>query len=134
MPVVHVNLGIGSGGVGGSTTNLSADFDLNTAGNAFAFQLYNANSPATLQSVNLTTGANTFNTTNCPALATAGGVWIIPPFANGQTLTIKGVSADTGLSMFPGGAPMFWPLATSPQASFVITSGGAVTNLQLGFV
>lgn len=134
MPLVHINLGIGSGGVGTSTVNLECDTNLNTTGSALSFQLFNPNSPATFQAVNLTTGANTFNTTTCPALASAGGVWIIPPFGQGQSLTIKGVSGDTGLSMFPGGAPMFWPLASSPQASFVITAGGSVTGLILGFV
>lgn len=131
--LIHIQLGIGSGGVGGSTTNLSTDFDLSQAANAFSFQLYNPNSPVTLQQVNLTTGANSFNTTTCPALAQAGAVWIIPPSGNGQSLVLKGISADTGLTMNPA-APMFWPLSPSPQTAFVITAGGAVTGLILGFV
>lgn len=134
MPLVHINLGVGTGGVGTSTTSLECDTNLNTTGSALSFQLFNPNSPAVFQAVNLTTGNNTFNTTNCPALATAGGVWIIPPFGQGQALIVKGVAGDTGLSMFPGGAPMFWPLASAPQTSFVINAAGAVTGLILGFV
>lgn len=128
----QVFIGIGSGGVGTSTTSLVVNFSLATTGEAINFEIFNANSPATLQSVNLVSGNNTFNTTTCPALLQAGAVMIIPPTGNGEALTIKGITADTGLSISPV-MPTTLGLSPTPLTSFVINSAGTVTGLQLLF-
>lgn len=133
MSLNHVVIGTGSGGVGTSTVDLAVTFNISTPGDALEFQLYNANSPCAPQLLNLTSGNNTISTTVCPALATAGGVWLIPPLGNGQALTIKGINADTGLPISTT-APTFIALPVSPPSSFVINAAGAVTAFQLLFV
>lgn len=133
MNLQHINVGTGAGGVGTSVTSLTVTLNLSTPGDALNVELFNANSPATVQAVNLTTGNNTFNTTTCPALATAGIMIIMPPPGNGQTLTLKAISADTGLSLSTVGPTMI-SLATAPFSSFVLVAGGAITALQIIFV
>jgi hypothetical protein len=88
--------------------------------------IFNANSPTQIQSLTLSSGANTINATSCPALPNSGGVWIIPPAANAVTLALKGISVDTGISLNLT-VPFFYPFPITPPTSFVITAGGAVT-------
>lgn len=133
MNLQHVNVGVGSGGVGVSTTALTVTFNLSTPGDALNVEIFNANSPATVQAINLSSGANTINTTTCPQLATAGAVIIVPPANNGQTLILKGVVGDTGVQLSPV-CPTLLGCALSPQASFVLVAGGAITGLKLIFI
>lgn len=128
----EINIGVGTGGVGTSTTQLVVSFALSTSGDALNVQLFNANSPCAVQSINLVMGANTINATVCPALASAGAMIIMPPLNNGQTLTLKGITGDTGIPLSTV-SPTLIGLPTSPPSSFVITAGGAITNLQLVF-
>lgn len=67
----------------------------------------------------LSSGANTITVpTGAKACA------IQPDSANAQTLTLKGVTGDTGVPIGKTGATV---LALDGQASFVITAGGAAT-------
>lgn len=131
--MTHVIAGTGSGGVGTSTTSIAGTFDLSSPGGAFDFEIFNANSPATVQAINLTTGDNTINTTNSPALLSAGGVLLIPPTGNGQALLLKKTGADTGMPLSPT-VPTFIALPVAPPTSFVINAAGAVTGFQLGWI
>lgn len=129
----HVNIGIGSGGVGTSTSQLLVTFALSTTGDAINIQLFNPNSPCVLQSLNLTSGNNTINATVCPALPQAGGMILIPPTDNGQTLALKGITADTGIAISLV-SPTLIGLAPAPPTSFVITAGGAITGFQICWI
>lgn len=127
-----INIGTGSGGVGTSTTSIEISFALSTTGDALNIQLFNANSPCVVQSLNLVMGNNTINTTSCPAMATAGAMLILPPTNNGEAMTLKGIAADTGIPISTVGATLL-SLNTSPLTSFVINAAGAITNLQIAF-
>lgn len=81
--------------------------------------------------VNLASGANTISVPTAGGV-TAVGVWIIPPSGNAQTLTLKGVTGDTGVGLHPTN-PAFVSLA-SGASSFVITAGGTVTGVRLIWV
>ena len=72
MSTTNLSIGTGSGGVGTSTTTLGAVFNIAGTGQAIDFQLYNAYSPAVVQSLDLASGFNAINTTTCPALAADG--------------------------------------------------------------
>lgn len=136
----YANTGTGSGGAGASTVSLQVVWDLFAGQNGVAvnFECFNPNSPCTPQVINLISGANTINSTNCPAIATASGVIILPPVANGATLTLKGVTGDTGIAIAylgaPNVAPTFLSFAATPPSSFVITTNSTVTGLILVWV
>jgi len=120
--------------VGTSNTTLKSVFDFGgEEATGLDFTMYNANSPAVVQYLDLANGANTINSTTCPALAQAGGVVLIPPSGNGQTITLKGVTGDTGIALSLT-APTFIPFAVSPPSSFVITTNGAITGFKLAFI
>ncbi len=69
----------------------------------------------------LTTGPNTVSVP-----AGAMGVKIKPPPTNGQTITLKGVTGDTGNALSKV-EPTTWLFDTIPPATFVLTVGGNVT-------
>jgi hypothetical protein len=72
----------------------------------------------------LATGANTI-----AVPAGHQGVWVIPPSGNVVTMTLKGVTGDTGVPLHATlGAILFFPLGTT---SFVITAGAAGVTVQL---
>jgi len=128
------NIGYGSGGVGIATIGLqiNASYGENV-GNLLDYVLTNNNSPAVVQAVNLASGNNTFTTTTCPALATAGGVAIVPPLTSGATLSLKGITADTGIAI-NGAVPTVLTFANgAPPSQFVLTSNGTVNGVLLVF-
>lgn len=122
-------------GVGTSTINLTARFNFTgtTLGNAVDFQLFNAQSPCDVQSLNLVSGANTINAAACPALASAGGVWLIPPTGNIVTITLKGVTGDTGVALSMT-APTFLAFNSTPPTSFVLTTSDVINGFKLAWV
>lgn len=131
MSTTNVNIGTGSGGAGQSTITLLAAINLSTdAATAADFSVYNANSPCTPQVLNLISGANTISSTNCPALAQSGAVMLIPPSGNIVTLTLKGISADTGVALGLT-APTLITFPVSPPSSFVITTNNTITGFTL---
>lgn len=83
----------------------------------------NASGSAQSQKVNLSSGANTITV---PSGAVA--VTIIPPSANAVTMTLKGVTGDTGIALSLL-APCSLSLAS--VSSFVLTAGGAITGVRL---
>lgn len=135
MSTTYTNIGTGTGGAGTATVSLNAVFNLtgNNPGQSVDIQLFNANSPAVVQVLTLASGANTINATNCPAIATAGGVILIPPAANTQTIVLKGVTGDTGVALSKV-APTTLTFGTTPPTSFVLTTGGAITGMKLAWI
>jgi hypothetical protein len=71
--------------------------------------------------VTLASGANTITVPSWALMCL-----IVPPTANSQTLTLKGVTGDTGIAISET-LPSLLSFTTAP-ASFVITAGGATTN------
>jgi hypothetical protein len=71
----------------------------------------------------LASGANTIT------VPSASCVWviIIPPSSNTQTLTLKGVTGDTGIALSKTG-PFLLSLAS--VSSFVLTAGGTITGVR----
>lgn len=135
MPTVFLNVGTGANGVASATVTLQAfaDWFQGQNGEMVNFELTNPFSPAVVQAISLISGANTINATNCPAIATAAGVMILPPPANGTTLTLKGVTGDTGLPIAFTGAPTVISFANPPPTSFVLTASSTLTNLLLAW-
>lgn len=135
MATTYTNIGTTTGGAGASTTDLNVAFNLtgNNPGQSVDVQLFNPNSPAVVQVLNLVSGATTINATNCPALANAGGVVLIPPVGNTQAITLKGASGDTGIALSKV-APTMIAFDVAPPTSFVLTTGGAITGFKLAWV
>lgn len=136
MATIFLNTGTNANGVGTSTVTLAAFFDYlqGQTGESVNFSLFNPQSPCTVQAISLISGNNTINTTTCPGLITAAGIFILPPIGNGAVLTLKGINADTGIPIAFTGAPTFLSLANPPLTSFVINANSTVTNLLLVFV
>lgn len=136
MATIFLNTGTGANGVAASTTTLQAfaDWFQGQNGELVNFELFNGNSPAVTQAISLVSGANTISASNCPAIATAAGVFIVPPAGNGTTLTLKGVTGDTGIPIAFTGAPTLLSFANPPPTSFVITASSTLTNLFLVWI
>jgi hypothetical protein len=136
MATIFLNTGTGANGVGASTVTLQAFFNFfqGQNGESVDYELFNPNSPCVIQGINLVNGANTINATNCPALATASGLFILPPVGNGATITLKGVTGDTGIALAFTGAPTFLSFGSTPPTTFVLTTNSTITNLLLGWV
>lgn len=80
----------------------------------------NSSSPGIVDSVDLANGANTVAVPNG-----ATSVVIKPPVGNSQTITLKGVSGDTGISIHRTNPT--W-LGLNSVSSFVLTTNGTITG------
>lgn len=132
MPsTINLPFGTGTGGVGSSRISLAAAINLRAdLADVLNFSLFNANSPCTPQRLNLISGANTIDVTACPALPQSGGVFLVPPAGNIVTLTLKGVTGDTGIALSLT-VPTFLPFTSTPPTSFVITTSNTVSGFLL---
>lgn len=87
----------------------------------------NALSPADIDIVTLVLGANTIT------LPTGGstpiGVTIVPPAGNVETLTLKGVTGDTGILLHSTNPTTI--MFGTGVVSFVLTAGAAIVGLRL---
>lgn len=121
---VYQNIGGSTAQVGVSRTTLGVTFNMGSDdATVIDTQLYNANSVCTVQLLTIN-GFATIDATTCPTFATSGGVFIVPPTGNLSTITLKGVTGDTGIPLKVS-APTFLCLPTPPTA-FGITTGGSV--------
>lgn len=88
----------------------------------------NAASPGSLQIYTLASGDNTIT------LPTGGSVvksaTIIPPSGNTQSITIKGVTGDTGLVLSLT-EPTTLTFKATPATTFLIVTGGIITGLRI---
>jgi len=87
----------------------------------------NAASPAQNDLVTLSSGANTITAPTGGSVPK--GVTIIPPTNNDQTLTLKGVSGDTGIALHRTD-PTSLALETG-VSSFVLSAGGTITGVRI---
>lgn len=86
----------------------------------------NASSPGQIQVQTLSAGTNTI--TPPAGGTTPQSVTIIPPAGNTQSMTLKGIAADTGVSLHLTD-PTTIALG-SAVATFVITAGGTITGIR----
>lgn len=134
MSQIAINFGPGVGGVGFAQVLLQSIQNFGETSNAVVdYLLTNQNSPCTPQAFPLASGNNTINQTNCPALASAGGAFLIPGPTNGSALTLKGVTGDTGIALALN-APTFIPFPVTPPTSFVINAAGTVATFLIVWV
>lgn len=87
----------------------------------------NAASPGSVELKTLASGANTITVPT--GGSTVSACTILPPTGNTQTLTVKGVTGDTGVLLHLTD-PTTLALATS-VTTFVLTAGGTITGLRL---
>lgn len=87
----------------------------------------NAGSPGSITIHTLSSGFNVI------AIPTGGsspvGATVVPPVGNTQTMTLKGVTGDTGIGMHLTN-PSVITLATT-TTTFGITAGGTITGLRV---
>ena len=88
----------------------------------------NAVAPGDIDVFSLTAGANTI--TLPTGGSTPKGATIIPPPANVQTITLKGITGDTGIALHKTD-PTSISFDTAPPASFVLTVGGTIDGLRV---
>jgi hypothetical protein len=86
----------------------------------------NAASPGSVEIKTLASGANTI--TPPTGGTTAKAVTIVPPAANAQTITLKGVTGDTGFLLSPT-EPTTLALA-SGTTTFVLTCGAEIAGVR----
>ena len=122
-----INIGTGSGGIGTSTTQITVQGTGVTFGTiSYAPPIMsNVNSPLYSQYINLASGVNTITV---PTVA--GGVIATPPPSNADTITLKGVSGDTGIAVSKIGSCLL-TFDTTPVASFVLTTNGIINAYEL---
>lgn len=107
---------------------IGVNFSGSIQGNESFPAVTNTTSIGMIQTVALTTGANTITVPSVTGF-TVVGVTIIPPAGNTQTLTLKGVTGDTGVPLHLTD-PSSLGLATT-ASTFVITAGAAVNGVRL---
>lgn len=88
----------------------------------------NSSSPGSVSIYTLTTGANTI--TLPTGGSTPKGATLVPPSGNTQTLTLKGVSGDTGITLHKTN-PTTITFDATPPANFILTAGGTITGLRI---
>jgi len=125
---VYQNIGGSTAQVGVSRTTLGVTFNMgNDDATVIDTQLYNANSVCTVQLLTIS-GFTTIDATTCPTFSTSGGVFIVPPTGNLSTITLKGVTGDTGIPLKVS-APTFLCLPTPPTAFGIFTGGSVAFKL-----
>lgn len=84
----------------------------------------NVASPANISYINLASGSNTVTTTTGMVSAT-----IIPPAGNTNSITLKGVTGDTGVRLHntdPSSIGL-----DSTVSSFVLTAGASISGVRI---
>jgi hypothetical protein len=87
----------------------------------------NAASPGSVTLHTLSAGANTITAPtggSTPVCAT-----ILPPAGNTQTITLKGVTGDTGIGLHPTDPTSI--ALSSTVSTFCLTAGGTITGLRI---
>lgn len=110
-----------------STRTTTIIFTGDTVGTETVSAATNASSPGGIEIKTLSAGANTITIPTGGSTVTA--VTIVPPSGNAQTLTLKGVTGDTGVPLHLTD-PSTIALA-SGTTTFCLTAGGTITGLRL---
>lgn len=87
----------------------------------------NTSSAGSVEIKTLASGANTITVPTGGSVPTA--VTLVPPSSNTESITLKGVSGDTGIALHETD-PTTLALDSS-VTSFVLTAGGTITGLRL---
>lgn len=87
----------------------------------------NTASPAQIEVKQLASGANTI--TPPTSGVTAKAVTIIPPAGNTNSITLKGISGDTGVAIHKTDPTTI--ALDSPSATFVLTAGALIDGVRL---
>ena len=87
----------------------------------------NGSSPAEEIVTTLLSGANTITAPASGTTPTA--LTIIPPVGNTQTITLKGVTGDTGVALHPTDPTVIALAATF--TTLVLTAGGGIAGVRL---
>lgn len=103
------------------------DFTEDIIAQVTATAVENTNSPGQIDIVTLTTGANTI--TPPTGGATTRAVTIIPPVSNTNTITLKGVTGDTGVVLHLTD-PTSIGLNSSTN-TFVLTAAAEIVGVRL---
>lgn len=88
----------------------------------------NEDSPGDVDVLTLAAGANTI--TLPTGGTTVTGATIVPPSTNTATITLKGVTGDTGIILSKTD-PTSITFDTTPPASFVLTAGAEIVGLRI---
>lgn len=89
-----------------------------------------ASNAAASGSVTMHTLASGANTITAPTGgSTLSGATIVPPSSNTQTLTLKGVTGDTGVLLHKTDPTSL--ALDSTDTTFVLTAGGTITGLRI---
>lgn len=125
-------VGPGTGGTCTSTVTIVLTLSGSAVQSSTQFPLIqNANSTPTYAIVTLNAGNNTVTLPTAPGLS--GGLIMTPPAGNIQTLTLKGVNGDTGITLHPT-ASQFLAFPAAPQATFVLNAGGTITGMVFQYI
>ena len=133
MSVPTVQVGIGAGGDGGATvltTIVESADTLPTSPPIDLPRIDNPNSPRQQSYVNLASGDNTIYLPE-----ETGFIVILPPVATSTpTITLKGITGDTGWVLLANGAPIGpLPFPNPPPASLILTASGAINGVRILF-
>lgn len=105
---------------------------INVSGDSIINKIYeaaeNAASPGSITVHSLSVGANTITIPSSSGISVKGAT-IVPPSGNTQSLILKGVSGDTGITI-SNTDPTSIAFETAP-ASFVLTAGGTIAGLRI---
>lgn len=110
-----------------STRTTTIVFSGDTVGTQTVAAASNAASPGQVELKTLASGANTITAPTGGSTPTA--CTILPPSGNTQTITLKGVTGDTGVALHLTD-PTTIALASS-VTTFVLTAGGTITGIRL---
>ncbi len=86
-------------------------------------------SPAQQQIITLDAGDNEIELPDVEGF-TVHGVAIVPPSANEEDITLKGVALDTGFVISPTGVSVF-QFGSEPPASFFLSASAEIAGLRL---
>jgi hypothetical protein len=107
------------------TTTISYSGDVN--GSQTLPAAANASTPASITIHSLSIGDNTITVPT--GGSTVKGATIVPPAGNAQTITLKGVGADTGIPLSKVDHTSLG-FDTAP-ANFVLNAGGVINGLRI---
>ncbi len=122
-----IQVGDGSGGVGTCTVTSTVTWDgeSDPSSRFTPTVVQNINSPCDKNTFPLASGANVVTT----AAGTAG-IKFVPPTTNVVSVTLKGISGDTGIPLLPN-APFEFYFATPGVNTFVLLAGGTIQDCVL---
>lgn len=109
-----------------STRTQTINFTGDVTGTEHISAASNASSPGSVELKTLDSGANTI--TLPTGGSTVTGCTIVPPSGNSTSITLKGVTGDTGIRLHNTDPSTL--TFHSSVTSFVLTAGGSITGVR----